>query len=168
VLGEIAAAVRNNTTYLVNANDSNSAFSHSRSCIKPGARPYTLSKVVPGQALTFQSYTIPVGKLMIQQTSHVTSPANATISTSKTWERKCTWIFMPSLFSRCIQLQYASSFETINWSFRIYPVISIHHPVWDICINGDISSLRTLFSERKVSPFSVSRQGRSLLHVGGS
>ena len=181
VLAEIAAAVRNDRTHLSYSPENHSTCNQSNcrscleasggsqatnSCIKLLSHSQRTSNTASGRLITFQSHSSPVGKLMLQRTSKfIVSPKAGKRTTAEVWERKYSWVLMPSLFSRCMQFQYTNSYETINWSFRTYPVIPTNHPVWDMCTKGDITGFQSLFSEGRVSPFSVSRQGRSLLHV---
>jgi hypothetical protein len=125
------------------------------------------SKKLLNQSTTIRKFVGPFGKLLILRTSSFLGiSVKGRRSKSGEWDNKnSTWIFMPSFFSRCIQLQCLDSFQSFGWSFRIYPIIPSLHPVWDLCVKGDLKGLQTMFSERQVSPFSVSPQGRSLLHV---
>jgi hypothetical protein len=73
--------------------------------------------------------------------------------------------FIPSFFSRCIEIQYSNSFGVIDGAIRIYPLLSDDHPAFTICEIGDIVGLQACFSTGSLSPYSVDKFGRSLLHV---
>jgi hypothetical protein len=78
---------------------------------------------------------------------------------------ECTWTFIPSLLSRCIQLRFVNLLGSIQSSLRTCPTIPDDHPVWSMCQANDVDSVQRLFSTRQVSPFSVDSSGRTLLHV---
>jgi hypothetical protein len=76
------------------------------------------------------------------------------------------WVFLPSFFSRCVELKYVSILGSVQRSLRIYPLLPNSHPIWDMCRCGNLKGVQTLLSERQVSPFSVDSGGRTLLYVG--
>jgi hypothetical protein len=78
---------------------------------------------------------------------------------------ECTWMFIPSLFSCCIELRFVNLLGSLQSSLRTYPVIRYDHPVWDMCKSNDVEGIQRLFSNRQVSPFSVNFRGWTLLHV---
>ena len=80
-------------------------------------------------------------------------------------QSETTWTFTPSFLSRCVVLRSRNAFGLIERSFRMWPVIPYRHPVWRMCKRQSLAFIRTLFSERAVSPFIVDTSGKTLLHV---
>jgi hypothetical protein len=76
-----------------------------------------------------------------------------------------SWVFIPSFLSRCVQVQCASSFGSVERTLRTYPILPDDHPAWVMCWNGEVTSIQQLFSTREISPYSIGRTGRTLLHV---
>jgi len=87
---------------------------------------------------------------------------------------KRTWILQPWFLSSCIEIQYRKSLGTVSFSLRLYPILPSSHPVFQMCIDGDITGLQSMFSSENISPFSISAvegqdiPGRTLLHVGST
>lgn len=76
-----------------------------------------------------------------------------------------SWLLIPSFLSRCVQLQYISSFKSIERRLRTYPIVRDNHPVWDMCEFGRVSCIQNLFSSCEISPYSINTEGKTLLHV---
>jgi hypothetical protein len=74
-------------------------------------------------------------------------------------------IFIPSFFSRCVQVQCVSSFGSVERTLRTCPILPDDHPAWDMCYAGDVTSIQKLFSTREISPYAIDRFGETLLHV---
>ena len=87
---------------------------------------------------------------------------------------KRIWILQLWFLSRCIEIQYSKTLGTISFSLRSYPILPSSHPIFQMCIDGDVIGLRSMFSSGNISPYSVSAvegqhiAGRSLLHVGAT
>jgi hypothetical protein len=75
------------------------------------------------------------------------------------------WVFLPSFLSWCVELKYLSTLGLVQGSLRTYPLLPRSHPIWDMCVCGNLKGLQSLLSARQVSPFSVDSHGRSLLHA---
>ncbi|KAF8863947.1 hypothetical protein BDZ45DRAFT_72684 [Acephala macrosclerotiorum] len=75
-----------------------------------------------------------------------------------------TYLIIPSFLSQCIQLQCKSSFRFVERTVRTFPVLPDDHAVWNLCREGAVTDIQRLFSNREISPYSVSSWGRSLLH----
>lgn len=108
-----------------------------------------------------------LGSVYIQRASQsIVFQDNRNQSSEEAYKRtECTWTFVPSLLSRCIELRFVNLLGSIQSSLRTYPTISDDHPVWDMCETNDVEGMQRLFSNRQVSPFSVNPYGRTLLHV---
>lgn len=78
---------------------------------------------------------------------------------------KTTWTFVPSFLSLCLEIQYINICGSIQRSYRTYPQIRDHHPIWDMIWHSPVSDIQALFTSRTVSPFSVDSAGSTLLHV---
>jgi hypothetical protein len=76
-----------------------------------------------------------------------------------------SWVFIPSFLSRCVQVQCASSFGSVERTLRTYPILPDDHPAWGMCEDGTVTSIQELFSTREISPYAIDRTGRTLLHV---
>ncbi|PMD47170.1 hypothetical protein L207DRAFT_606278 [Hyaloscypha variabilis F] len=119
------------------------------------------------KSVTFQSCRSWFGKFLIRREYRTaefredeSDSVQGTYTTGVT-----TWKFMPSFVARAFEFQALSTCGSIQRSIRIYPIISGRHPVWRMCINGDLKGIQTLLSARQVSPFSVDEKGHTLLHV---
>ena len=119
------------------------------------------------QSLSLVIYENILGRVYIRRASQsIVFQDGGNHSSEKAYDRtKYTWMFIPSLFSRCIELRFVNLLGSIQSSLRTYPVIRYDHPVWDMCRANDIDGIQRLFGTRQVSPFSVSPEGRTLLHV---
>lgn len=80
-----------------------------------------------------------------------------------TQETRATYI--PSFLGRCIEFRFRNAYGSISRTLNTYPVLDYSAPIFQLCRIGNIRALQTLFSERKISPFSVTPDGYSLLHV---
>ena len=74
-------------------------------------------------------------------------------------------VFIPSFFSRCVQVQCVSSFGSVERTLRTCPILPDDHPAWRMCRMGEVTSIQKLFSTREISPYAINRFGRTLLHV---
>lgn len=125
------------------------------------------SKILSNQLTTFQKYASPFGELFVRKTSRSqsfssevgqTPPGAYTVDES-------SWVFMPSFLSSCVNFRHLNTCGTIQRSLRTYPIIPGKHPVWDMCADANVQGIQKLISEGQVSPFSVDKQGKTLLHV---
>ncbi|KAH8768731.1 hypothetical protein F5882DRAFT_509214 [Hyaloscypha sp. PMI_1271] len=125
-------------------------------------RGKTRSRAPNRQSSWFQT---PLGRVVIRKESSTVTFKSAERGLSmKSYTRdESTWIFMSSFFSRCIDFRYLNSCGYIQRSLRTYPVVRNDHPVWWMCLIGDVIGIQKLFSERQLSPFSVDSWGDSLL-----
>jgi hypothetical protein len=76
-----------------------------------------------------------------------------------------SWVFIPSFLSRCVQVQCASSFGSVERTLRTYPILPDDHPAWEMCRAGEVTSIQELFSTREISPYAINKIGKTLLHV---
>jgi hypothetical protein len=74
-------------------------------------------------------------------------------------------VFIPSFFSRCVQVQCVSSFGSVERTLRTCPILPEDHPAWNMCEDGDVTSIQRLFSTREISPYAINSTGETLLHV---
>ena len=77
--------------------------------------------------------------------------------------------FIPSFFSRWIELRLRHDFDRIWPVLTTYPVIERglfdEPPIFLACQLGDIEGLESAFSDQGMTPFVVDEYGDSLLHV---
>jgi len=83
--------------------------------------------------------------------------------------------FIPSFFSRCVEMRLGNNYGKVSSTLTSYQVVkaddSLFEGVWNgspifrACQLGDIEALRSAFSYQGVSPFVVDENGDSLLHV---
>jgi hypothetical protein len=146
--------------------------SNTRSCTERGARDifYEGRASIPISGRQSQSLAIYeniLGRVYIRRASQsIVFQDDKNHSSEEAYERtECIWLFIPSLFSRCIELRSVNFLGSIQSSLRTYPVIRHDHPVWDMCKTNDVEGLQRLFGNRQISPFSVDPWGRTLLHV---
>lgn len=119
------------------------------------------------QSTDFYKYKSPFGKLYIRKKSRPASFSNdEEQAASKAYTTtESDWVFMPSFYPRCIQIKYLNACGKVQGSIRTYPVIPFAHPVWYMCVGGDVQGMQKLFSERQISPYCVNETGLTLLHV---
>jgi hypothetical protein len=79
-----------------------------------------------------------------------------------------SWAFIPSFLSRCVQVRCASFLGSVERTLRTCPVLPNDHQVWDMCMTGNMTSIRELFRTREISPYAINRNGSTLLHVSCS
>ncbi|KAL8762129.1 MAG: hypothetical protein Q9184_001814 [Pyrenodesmia sp. 2 TL-2023] len=60
------------------------------------------------------------------------------------------------------------SFGAWRYSLRIFRTFSTDDPIYICCVMGNLSGVKDLFSEKKASPFDVTRDGFSLLHIAAA
>jgi type III secretory pathway component EscU len=137
--------------------------SNTKACARKGAG----MPISGSQSLSLVIYKNILGSVYIRRASQsILSQDDGNQSSEEAYKRtECTWTFIPSLFSRCIELRFLNLFGSIQSSLRTYPTISDDHQIWDMCKFNDVEGLQRLFSNRQVSPFSVNPLGWSLLHV---
>ena len=127
----------------------------------------TTSRVSSKEHTAFQSYTSILGKLIIRRVSKSSDfngdgfPTNPGMYSTTT----SSFTFMPSFLSRCFEYRSFSTFGCIQRAIRFYPIIPADHPIMDMCRTGDLKGVQTLLSSQQVSPFSVDKDGWTLLHV---
>jgi hypothetical protein len=119
------------------------------------------------QSLSLVIYDNILGSVYIRRASQsIVFQDDRNHSSEEAYNRtECTWMFIPSLFSRCIELRFVNLFGSIQSSLRTCPVIPLDDPVWEMCKSNDVEGIQRLFSNRQISPFSVSSTGWTLLHV---
>lgn len=66
---------------------------------------------------------------------------------------------------RGFSLLYERSFGAWNYSLRTFNTFSADDAIYRFCVLGDLLGIEQLFSERKASPFDVTRDGFTPLHV---
>jgi hypothetical protein len=76
-----------------------------------------------------------------------------------------SWVFIPSFLSRCVQVKCTSFLGSVERTLRTCPILPDNHPAWDMCLEGDVTSIQKLFSTREISPYAIDRYGQTLLHV---
>lgn len=118
-----------------------------------------ISKFGKLQLSSIRRHTTPFGTLYIRRWRRPSDESSFQDS------RRVLVGFMPSFFSRCIEIQYSNSYGVIDGAIRTYPLLSDDHPALTMCTTGDIVGLQACFNTRSLSPYSVDKFGRSLLHV---
>lgn len=71
----------------------------------------------------------------------------------------------PAFLRKTLELRLLSSFGQISRTLRTYPILKDSAPIFTICKNGDLRGLQAALSSGTISPFVVSEEGLSLLHV---
>jgi hypothetical protein len=137
--------------------------SNNRACARRGAG----MPISGRQSLSLVIYENILGSVYIRRASQsIVFLDGRNHSSEEAYNRtECTWMFIPSLFSCCIELRFVNLLGSLQSSLRTYPVIRYDHPVWDMCKSNDVEGIQRLFSNRQVSPFSVNFRGWTLLHV---
>jgi len=108
---------------------------------------------------TMSQFKTPLGTMIIRKHFSTATSSNGDDSSVNYCTRdENTWIFIPSFFSRCIDFRYWKTWGGIQGALRTYPVLQNNHPVWDMVEVGDVTGIQKLFSERKLSPFSIHAQ----------
>jgi hypothetical protein len=132
-----------------------------------GARRGASMPISGLQSLSLVIYDNILGSVYIRRASQsIVFQDERNHSSEEAYNRtECTWTFVPSLFSRCIEFRFVSLLGSIQGSLRTYPTIPDDHPVWSMCEVNDVEGIQKLFSNRQISPFSVAPNGRTLLHV---
>jgi hypothetical protein len=162
-MGNVAETIRQHMVRLGTAPTNVSLSSKTGACARKGS-----SMPISGrQSQSLAIYENILGRVYIRRASQsIVFQDDKNHSSEEAYERtECTWMFIPSLFSRCIELRFVNLLGSIQRSLRIYPVILRDHPVWDMCRTNNIEGIQKLFSNRQISPFSVSPTGWTLLHV---
>jgi hypothetical protein len=146
--------------------------SNTRACTKRGGRD-NLHEGGAGmptsgrQSLSLVIYENILGRVYFRRASQsIVFQDGRNHSSEEAYNRtECAWMFIPSLFSRCIELRFVNLLGSIQSSLRTCPTIPNDHPVWKMCETNDVEGMKRLFSNRQVSPFSVNPNGWTLLHV---
>ena len=112
-----------------------------------------------------QWYSRTFGTLTLQKKSKYSKSPNASTEGKAPLISETAWTFRPSFISYALQLRYARSFGYISRSLNIYPVLSRHDRVFEMCRNGELLGLQAALSRQGVSPFVTDADGWSLLHV---
>lgn len=78
---------------------------------------------------------------------------------------------LPSFWKHRFEMQYMSSLSRLPRSLNVWPVMDFSTTVFGrnllyMCVHGDKIGFGRLFDSGKVSPFVLSQNGSSLLHVG--
>jgi hypothetical protein len=79
-----------------------------------------------------------------------------------------SWVFIPSFLSRCVQVKCASFLGSVERTLRICPILPDDHQAWDMCVQGDVTSIQELLRTREISPYAINKYGFTLLHVSCS
>jgi hypothetical protein len=125
------------------------------------------SRIIREQSIVWRRYHNLFGKLLVRKVSNFAdfTDENAQSAQLPYSTSTSSWSFVPSFLSRAFDYQSSTTCGSIQRSIRIYPVISVEHPIWGMCSRGDLKGIQTLLSMRQVSPFSVNEYGETLLHV---
>jgi hypothetical protein len=76
-----------------------------------------------------------------------------------------SWVFIPSFLSRCVEVKCASFLGSVERTLRTCPILPDDHQAWDMCREGEVSSIQELFRTREISPYAINTNGSTLLHV---
>jgi hypothetical protein len=126
-----------------------------------------LSKRPYNQLTTISSYTGLFGRLLVRSTTQSSNfdDKGELLLGAPYIKKESTWVLVPSFLSTCINYQWVNACGFIQRSIRIYPFLSNDHPIWDLCINGNLEGIQAVLSKGQISPFSVNKWGDTLLHV---
>ena len=101
--------------------------------------------------------------IQVKSTSLSTSKScrtgNRAISEEKTIK------ITPAFLRKTLELRLLSSFGQISRTLRTYPILEDSAPIFDICLKGDLRGLQIALSSGTISPFVMTEEGWSLLHV---
>jgi hypothetical protein len=124
-------------------------------------------KLSKRQSFAFSSFSGPFGKLCIRRKISDSTFGDEKEPSPMTAYSKneTTWTFTPSFLSYAFDFRYLNTCGHIERSLRTYPVLPDNHPVWEMCIWGDLKGIQKLLSDRKISPFCVDSYGGTLLKV---
>ncbi|KAL8904039.1 MAG: hypothetical protein Q9207_003531 [Kuettlingeria erythrocarpa] len=70
--------------------------------------------------------------------------------------------------NRGFSLLSEGSFGAWRYSLRTFGTFTTEDPIYICCVMGDLSGVENLFSKKKASPFDVTRDGFTLLHIAAA
>lgn len=105
------------------------------------------------------------GSVDIQVKSTSLSTSKSRRTGDKAISEEKTIRITPAFFRKILELRLLSSFGQISRTLRTYPILKDSAPIFDICANGDLRGLQAALSSGTISPFVVTKTGKSLLHV---
>lgn len=63
------------------------------------------------------------------------------------------------------QLRSKRAYGGWDYTIRSYTIVPYESPIFDLCYNGDLNAVQQLFHDGLASPFDISINGTTLLHV---
>ena len=106
------------------------------------------------------------GRIWIQKRAQFSSQLPClTASESKPLTEETAIMIAPSFIRRLLEVRLAFSLGRVSRTLTVYTVVTSDSPIFDMCRNGDIHGLQTVFGSGEMSPFIVNGWGETLLHV---
>ena len=115
------------------------------------------SRKTPSEAFFYQT----------RSTRQIWAQDSSTVLYSEANTSETIFVFIPSFFSRCVELRLRKDYGIVTPSLTAYPILkgARKPPVMWACRIGDLEALEKAFSTPGVSPFMVDTDGNSLLHA---
>jgi hypothetical protein len=116
-------------------------------------------------------YQILLGTLSIKTRSSrpITRNSDSTSNTQHEIETKTFKLQLAKwLASFNVELQALRRWGTWTYQLRHWRVINADSLLFELCKDGDLKNIQRLLGERLASPFDVSPEGRTVLHVSYS
>ena len=108
------------------------------------------------------------GSVNIQLKSKYLPRSNARRSGTQALTNEKTISITPIYLRKTFELQFLHSFGRISRTLSTYPILEYRAPIFEIIRKGDLHGLQLALSSGSVSPFALSENGLSLLHVSAS
>lgn len=106
------------------------------------------------------------GRIWIQKRAQFSSQLPClTASGSKPLTEETAIMIAPSFIRRLLEVRLAFSLGRVSRTLTVYTVVTWDSPIFNMCRNGDIHELQTVFGSGKMSPYIVNEWGGTLLHV---
>lgn len=105
------------------------------------------------------------GRVDVRYKSTSLSKSNHRNSESKAISEEQIIRIQPVFLRKILELRFMSSFGQISRTLRTYPVLECGAPIIESCRRGDLQGLQVALSSGTVSPFVLTEEGCTLLHV---
>jgi hypothetical protein len=128
-------------------------------------------QTVINPATSVNEYQFLLGKLLIKSTPSrpITRKCDSTSITQFEVEKKTFRIELARwLASFNLELQALRRWGNWTYQLRYWRVISANSLLFRLCDDGDLKNVQRLFGEQLASPFDVTPEGETVLHVSSS
>lgn len=129
---------------------------------------YSKQKRRPHRRRSTSTFSLIFGVLYVSRINFGSTQENGRNDQEANDQEAQEFIFRPyanRYFSRGFSLLRERSFGAWNIFLRSYATFSTDDPVYSCCAAGDLLGMQRLLSDGKASPFAVTHQGYTLLHV---